>query len=336
MITNIILILVAVVSIIFAGLFSGAETGIYQLSRIRLRIGAEQKRLPYIVLSKIMSDSPALLLSTLIVTNLAYYIVTSIVTAMLLGNLDTAYSAELFATLIITPTLFIFSELIPKNIFFYYADTLMPPVSFILFIFHKLFTWCGLIGLLKFISRIFAQLTGSPIPSKTAITAVRQSHIKAICKETHEEGFLSPIQTDIINRLTEISHLSIKSVMTPIGKTQILSQNSDYHALLKTLKKSPFTRLPVYYLSHDNIIGFVNIYDCLSSKETFTDLHRFLSPIRKLGADTTVSDAINIMQSENQKIVLVTKAMHSHREKPIGIVTMKDLVEELVGELAEW
>ena len=336
MITNIILILVAVTSVIVAGLFAGAETGIYQLSRIRLRIGAEEKRFSYIILSKMMSNSPALLLSMLLVTNLSYYIATSVVTAILLNTFEAAYSAELFATLIITPTLFIFAELIPKNIFFYRADSLMPPISIILFVFYKFFTWCGLIGVLKFISRLSARLTGSSVSSKTAITTVWQSHIKTICKEIHEEGFLSPVQTDIINRLTDISHLSIKSVMTPLSKTQMVSLNSDHQALLKKLGNSPFTRLPVYYLTTDNVVGFVNIYDCLSSKEPFSDLHSFLSPIRKLSADVTVSDAINIMQSENQKIVLVTKTTHSYREKPIGIVTMKDLVEELVGELTEW
>jgi len=70
--------------------------------------------------------------------------------------------------------------------------------------------------------------------------------------------------------------------------------------------------------------------------QEFTDLRNFTKPIRRLPADITVSDAISIMQKENQKIVLVTRVSHVGREKPVGIVTMKDLVEELLGELAEW
>ena len=84
------------------------------------------------------------------------------------------------------------------------------------------------------------------------------------------------------------------------------------------------------------VIGFINIYEALSSTEQFAELHNFVKPIRKLAANTAVTDAINIMRNENQKIVLVMRKTHVGRERPIGIVTMKDLVEELLGELAEW
>jgi CBS domain containing-hemolysin-like protein len=124
--------------------------------------------------------------------------------------------------------------------------------------------------------------------------------------------------------------------MTDISKTETVDVNSDNQSMLNKLSKSAFTRLPVYETTQTNIDGFINIYDCLTSAEQFTNLHNFTKPIRKLTADTTVSDAIKIMQSENQKILLVVRAVHGGREKPVGIVTMKDLVEELLGELSEW
>lgn len=336
MLNNIILILVIVFFIILAGLFAGAETGIYQLSRLRLRLGIEKKRWSFLILGKSLRDSSALVLSMLIGTNLAYYLTTSIVTFLLLSKLQAEHTAELFATLITAPMLFVFSEVIPKNIFFYRADLLMPYIAPVLFAFHKLFSWSGIVPLLKNLSHLFARLTRPPIPSKAAIAAVRRPHIEAIFHETREEAFLSPIQTDIINRLASISHLGIRSVMTSVNKVQMVDVNSDRPALLNKLKKSAFTRLLAYDRWPRNIVGFVNIYEALSSAEQFTDLHDFIKSIRKLPADTIVSDAINIMQSENQKIILVTRTTRAGRERHIGIVTMKDLVEELLGELAEW
>jgi CBS domain containing-hemolysin-like protein len=124
--------------------------------------------------------------------------------------------------------------------------------------------------------------------------------------------------------------------MIVINNVQTVDVNSDNAALLNKLKKCAFSRLPVIEGQPENIIGFVNIYETLSSSEKFTNLHNFIRQILKVNANTTVTDMINIMQKENQKIVLVMKTGRAGQQKPIGIVTMKDLVEELLGELAEW
>ncbi len=336
MINIVLLILAAVFFVFLSGLFSGAETGTYQLSPLRMRLGIEKKRLPFIILGKVMQDSPALLISILIGNNLTHYVTTSIVTYLLLQKLHTAHTVEFFATIITAPILFIFAELIPKSIFFYRADSLMPVVAPVLLVFKKLFTWCGIVPLLKNFSHAFARLTGSDQLSKTALTAVHKPHIKAIIHDTREEGFLSPVQTDIVNRLTNISKINIATVMTPLSKTQLANVNSDKAALSRILEKSPYTRLPVYERYPANIIGFINIYEALSDSQPLTDLQNSLKPIRKLPANTIVTDAINIMQSENEKIVLVTRPAGAGKQRPLGIVTMKDLVEELLGELAEW
>jgi len=334
--SNIILILAVAFFVILAGLFAGSETGMYQLSRLRLRLGVEKKRLPFIILNRCLSDSSGLLLSMLIGTNLAHYITTSIVTSMFLGTVDSEHTAELFATLLTVPILFVFSELIPKNMFFYRADLLMPYFSPILYSFHTILRWSGIVPLLKLISSFFARLMGLATASKTVIASAQRHKIQAILHDTHEEGFLSPIQSEIVNRLVGISHVHLSSVMIPIQNVEIVDVNSDNYALLNKLSKCAYTRLLVTESGTGNIIGFISIYEALNSSEKFADLRGFVQPIRKLDADMTVIDATNIMQKENQKIVLVIKAGRFGGEKPVGIVTMKDLVEELLGELAEW
>jgi len=336
MVNSTVLISAVVFFVILAGLFAGAETGLYRLSRLRLRLGVEKKRLPFVILGRCLHDSSGLLLSMLIATNLAYYLTTSIVTNIFLSKVETEHSAELFATLLTAPTLFVFSELIPKNIFFYRADSLMPYLSPVLYVFHKVLSWCGVVPLLKFVSGLFARSAGLASSPKTVITSAQRHKVQAILQDTHEEGILSSVQTDIINRLVSISNIRIRSVMIPLNNVQMLDMNSDNSALLSKLKKCAFTRLPVVEDRAENIIGFINIYETLSSSEQFTSLQKFVKPIRKLDADITVTDAINIIQKENQKIVLVMKIGRAGQERPIGIVTMKDLVEELLGELAEW
>ena len=336
MVNNILLIFAIIFFIILAGLFAGSETGMYRFSRLRLRLGIEKKKLSFVVLGRCLHDSSGLLLSMLIGTNLAYYLVTSIVTNIFVNKVETEHAAELFATLLTAPTLFVFSELIPKNVFFYRSDLLMPYLSPLLYTFHKALSFCGIIPLLKFISSQLMRLSNLASSSKTVITSTQRHQVQAILQDTHEEGILSPVQTDIINRLVSISHISIRSVMIAINNVQTVEVNSDNAALLNKLKKCAFSRLPVTEEQSGNIIGFVNIYETLSTKEQFTSLHNFIRPILKVNANTTVTDAINIMQKEKQKIVLVMKMGRAAQEKPVGIVTMKDLVEELLGELAEW
>jgi len=154
---------VCVLLIALGAFFAGSETGIYRLSRFRLRLGIEHKKPFYALLGKVMDDSTGLVFSMLIGNNLVHYLVTSIVTVILSATAATTHAAELYATCLMAPTLFIFSEVIPKNVYYHRADTLMPRFAPLLWFFHKLFTYSGAIALLKTISRTFTALLGLPL-----------------------------------------------------------------------------------------------------------------------------------------------------------------------------
>lgn len=333
---SLILVCGIVLSSIFSALFSGAETGMYQLSRLRLRLRVEKKQFFCVTLSKTLKDAPALLLTILLGNNLANYFATSLTTYLLMSTLQNDHYVELCTAILITPTLFVFSELIPKNLFFYRADSLMPCISPILFLFHKFFKWSGLVPLLKLFSRIAERSVIRQMPTKALLTVAHQPHINTIFHESHEEGLLSTTQANIIKRMAGFTQLTVKSVMTPLNKIQAIGKNAGKSDLLKILEKSSFTRFPVAEGPVANVVGFVDIYEPLLCDQSFDSLDNFIKPIRDIPAETTVSDAINIMQSENLKIMLVKKTSYGSVTKPLGIITMKDLVEELIGELTEW
>ncbi|MBN2130740.1 MAG: DUF21 domain-containing protein, partial [Sedimentisphaerales bacterium] len=176
-------LLPALVTIVLAGLFAGAETGIYRLSRLRLRLGVEKGRWSSVLLDRLMRDSSALLLSLLVGTNLSHYLATSLITSMFLSVVVSEHTAELYTTLLTAPLLFVFSELIPKNVFLHRADALTTFFAPLLYATHRVLTLCGIVPLLKLASRGFARLTGSPAPAATI--APSQSHqVKAILRDT--------------------------------------------------------------------------------------------------------------------------------------------------------
>ena len=332
---NILIILALVFFVFINGIYAGAETGMYQMSKVRLRLGVEKRRFLYRILNKSISDSSTILISVLLGTNLACYAFTSLLTIFLTGLLAERSGVEVAAALIGTPVIFVFAELIPKNIFYYRADVLLPAVAPLLYLSNKVFTFCGAVGLLKFINRSVSSLFGEALSAKATIGAGRQPHMWAIIQESREEGFLSAVQTEILTRLTTISRLNLRAVMVAMADVEMVRVDTDRKSLLGKLRKSAFSRLLVYRGVRADVIGYINVYEVLTSGREFDELGEFVKPIRRLAAETTVSDAINIMQNENEKIVLVTRAVYG-KQRPLGIVTMKDLVEELVGELTEW
>jgi CBS domain containing-hemolysin-like protein len=329
-------ILLAIAAFVFSALFSGLETGIYRLSRLRLRLAAETGGLRHAMLSRAMRDGPGLLLALLVANNLANYLATSCITFLFLSAVDSEHAAELFATLATAPLLFVFGESIPKNLFLYRADLLTAWLAPLLFVTHRVLTWCGAVPLLRLASQAFARMTGAPVSSHKTIASAQSHQVRAILRDTHEEGLLSPVQSDIIDRIVNIPGLHLGAVMVPLARVQSVDIRSDRAALLNKLKRHAFTRLPVWAETPGHIVGFIDIYDVLSLDDDLEDVEPFVKPIRRLDVETPVIDAIDIMRREELKIVLVTRSRRAGHDTPAGIVTMKDLVEELLGELAEW
>jgi CBS domain containing-hemolysin-like protein len=322
-----------VIFIFLAGFYAGSETGAYRLSRFRLRMGRQQKRRFFTILGNLVSSGHSLLFTTLVGTNLSHYIVTSIATYILLELTASEKQAEFYATLAMTPILFIYTELIPKNLYFYRADSLMPRLAPLLWISHKLFTYSGIVPALEAISKGLSRLLGLPVSSQFAMG--EPHHFSQIIKESREEGHLSAVQSEIMNRLIHIPNMRIGSVMVPVNKVGMIDVNTNRDQLLKELTAFSFTRLLVFEGNRENIIGFIDVYESLANEKDFADLHSFVKPIPTFPADGRVIDALNRMRKEHHKITLILRSQHG-REKPVGIITMKDLVEELTGELTEW
>jgi len=333
---NVILIITVISLVFMSALFSGAETGLYQMNLLRLRLGMERKKLSFILLGKLFDDTPSLLISTLLGTDLAQYTITSIITFMFMSKYNNEFLSEIFATIVTTPLLFIFSDLIPKNLFFNRADYFMPFVSYVLYAVNKLFNWLGIVPVLRAMLKFFAGSAATAPFLKAHANVFRFPYLKKIIYDIETQNLLSPVQTSIVNRLSQIGNLTAAAVMTALAKVRMLDINSQKDILIKQLKEYPFTFWPVCDKSNENIIGFVNVLDYLSEENPSVKLSDFLKPLGKLNEQTTIIDAIKIMQAKNQKLMLVVKKGHGDSEKPVGIITMKDLAEELVGEISEW
>ncbi len=311
-----------------AALFAGSETGLYQISPLRIRLGLQAGHLPYKAMARLMHDRAALLFSMLIGTNITQYLATSVVTQAFLSYERTADTAELLTTVITAPILYIFSELIPKNVFYYRADVLMPLVANILYFFHSCFTYCGIVPLLRKLSHLMARLAGLE-PSGTTTSSASQRHrMEAIIRDTHDEGLLTHVQTDIIGRIIGNPPIRVRSVMSPFSEEDALSIQTSVQAFWTRLNKSEKSHYLVVEPSSRRCIGYVYIYDILMNDNPEGSIHEFVQPVTVLPLDTPVIEAVTQMQTNNSHIALVAKTERS--KQPLGVITLSSLIDEIL------
>jgi CBS domain containing-hemolysin-like protein len=327
-------ILIFLIALLFSGLYSGSETGMYQMSRLKLRLGVAQKKVRYKLLSRVMKSGNSFLISILIGNNLANYIATSLVTTYLVSKLTNTANVEIAAAAIIAPVLFIVGEVVPKNLFFFRADALMPAMAPVMYLSHKIFTFSGVVPLLQRVSEVLSRICGGE-KTEQSMTKAQRHHLAVMLQETGEERVLSLVQRQMLERLLNINSIGVKSVMVPFSDVAVIDVESDRYAVINALRKWEFTRILVYEKQRDNVIGYLNIYQCLGKNDSFDNLRPYIRCIENIEAGTTVAETLNLMKAKGLKIAVVGHFVHGIR-KIDGIVTMKDIVEEFVGELAAW
>jgi len=310
--------------------FSGSETGFYRLSRFRLRLGVEQKRPFYKTLAELVRHGKTLVLAILIGNNLVNYLLTSLVMVLMTPRLVNPHLAEFYATILLTPVIFVFGEMIPKVLFYHWTDVLIPRLTWLLWLTHRAFTLTGAIATMQWLSDRLTRLLGLEADTAVAVDATQRHQVFQIIHETREEGLLSDLQWEMIERLLHIPNVSVQSLMTPLKEVEKVGLQTSRQMLLGHLAGTSYTRQLVVDNQGD-VCGYVPIYEVLGSQQEFADLCSFVRPIISLEPTCLAIDAMNTLCQKREKIALIQTSQSS---PPLGIITLTDLVEELTGELA--
>ncbi|NLH14952.1 MAG: DUF21 domain-containing protein [Phycisphaerae bacterium] len=316
------------------GYFSGTETGMYRVSRFRTRLGFGHRQKLHVFLMRLLEDGRGMVLTTLIGANLFCYLSTCLVTYVLLHEGATDYAAEWVTTLLLTPVMFIFVDMIPKTVFFYRADTLMPLLSGPLWLFHQVLTRCGIISVLKGLSSGLNRLFGSSADAPAVLAVTGRHEVRQILHETHEEGYLTSTQQDILHALVDSQDIRVESVLIPLAKTQMLPVNSQRPAILECLRNTPLERITIYDANRSAILGWIQVSLVAADRREFSDLRPFLQPIGWLPSDMPILDAIDRMAGDNLQIAAVWDSRKGKglQTTAMGIVTLRDLVERITGD----
>jgi len=313
--------------IALAGFYSGSETGFYCLNRVRLRFGVEEGRRGAALLLRLSASPQAAISAMVLGTNLGVYLATALCTHNL-QQLGAARWADLYSTLLMTPLLLVFAEIIPKSLYQRRANTLMCKTAWPLALTEVAFRPVS--SFLRWLSSLPQRIFPSGWASRSGRFTFERFHF--LLSEGTQQGILSPYQKAMAENILGLKSRSIIHAMVPLSGVTMICRSAGVEELMELMARHRFSRIPVCSEDGSSIVGIINILDvvCNASKgAAISDLAR--AP-HYLGAEMSVAEALYGLRGARRQMGIVLDGSGN----PMGIVTIKDLVEEIVGELRAW
>lgn len=315
---------ILIVLIGLSGLFSASETALMSINKIKLKKLEDSRRSR--ALRDLMSNTSKLLSTILFGNNLVNIYASSLTTSLaivLWGNESVA-----LVTIVLTIIILIFGEIIPKTLAKRNAEKFSLSVALIIKWLSIILT--PIVFLLEKISNLFVKITGGSVDEDDSVT---EEEIKDIIEVGSVEGALEEDEKQMIYNVFEFGDMKAKDVMTHRTDIVAVEKNSTYEEIMEAFLQEQFSRIPVYDESKDNIIGVLHVKDFVFknvNKDNF-DINDIMKEPYFTYKYASVSDLFNDMRKERAAMAFV---MNEYGGLD-GIVTMEDLIEEIVGDIED-
>ena len=318
------LFLLAVISFFF----SASETAIIGLSKIRLRhmIAKEIKHAKTI--QRLLTKLDKFITAFLIGNNFVNIAISSIVTAISV-NIFGYNLGVIIATFVSTFFILIVCEITPKMLAAKHTEKIAlftaPLMEIFIRIFHPIINIFTKIG--NFILRVFGADTTKRSP------LITEEELRLMIEVGKEEGVLSDEERKMLHRIFEFGDIRVSDVMMPKDKIVAANVNSSNEEILNIFVEQGHARLPVYEGSIDNISGIIYARDLLyilRDKGLFV-LEDLVHKAYTVSGTMRVNELLRIFQADKIQIAIVI----DEHKKTLGLVTLEDLIEEIVGEVEE-
>jgi CBS domain containing-hemolysin-like protein len=312
-----------------SALYSGLETGAYSLNRVRLHILDHQNNPAARSLRRLI-DHPTTLLTTLLIgNNISNYLGTASLAVILEGRGFNEWQTILLNTLIVTPILFVFGETLPKDLFAAYSDRLMYRLVTVTELSRKLFTLSGLIWLIGGVTGLLMKALGQHGKMRPLHPRRR---VEALVREGVGYGLLSDDQSAIVERVLNLTDRRVRDEMVPWAKVIKVQLTDPPSTLWNLATRTSRSRFPIVDKT-GAVVGVVNVMDALLvGPDDCPPIEKLMDQPYTLPASYPSRKALAEMQKHHVALALVADAA-GH---PVGIVTMKDLIEPITGELWSW
>lgn len=316
----------SLIACLFAvAVFAGGETALYSISRVRVEMAAREDRLLPRLLRRLLGDEVAFLIVLLIGVNLFVELATFQSEHLVERLRLPKYVVELGLPLVLTPIVFFFCEALPKELFRRRPHALLTGFTAFYALARVLF-WPveRLIGL---VAKAATKLLGLR-PELVATVGGREA-VRRLLRESAQSGELPPQAEQIAENVLKLRSIQVERAMVAWPRVAHLDARRSQAELYTKVARSPFTRMPVLGPKGE-LQGYVHQLDVLGAGPGVTVLSH-LRPIVELPPHLPVDRALARLRSAGQRLAVV-----GTRERPVGLLTLKDLVEEISGDLAGW
>lgn len=318
-------LIVLIICLCFSAFFSSSETALTSLSKIRLRTMVDENVKNAKLIQKVL-DQPNKLLSAILignnlVNNLAASIATIIATEVF-GN-----SGVGIATGVLTVLVLVFGEITPKT----YARGNCEKVSIICikFIYFCTIIFTPVISVLNVITGSIMKLLGGNNSDEHGVTEVE---FRTMVDVSHEEGVLESAEKEMITNVVDFGDSDAEDIMVPRMDMESIPDDMSYKDVISVFKETRFTRLPVYSETNDHIVGILSFKDVMFIEDTenfkVTD---YMKEPYFTYESKPCSKLFNIMKREKLSMAIVLDEYGG----TAGIVTIQDLIVEIVGDITE-
>jgi Hemolysins and related proteins containing CBS domains len=317
-------LIVLVVLLILSAFFSSAETSLTTFNRIRMRTLADEGNKRAARVLKVTEDSGKMLSAILIGNNVVNLSASSIATTLALRLFGSVGAG--IATGILTVLILIFGEISPKTLATLHAEKLAMAYSGIIQFLMMLLT--PVINVINKLSNLFLFLLRvDPNKSRDMMT---EEELKTIVDVSHESGVIETEEREMIHNVFDFSDALAREIMTPRIDMTFVKSDSTYHEILEIYREDHYTRMPVYEETTDQVIGILNMKDLLLYEDVdhFSVSNILREPFFTYEKKNTAELFLEMQtKSINLAIVLDEYGITA------GMVTMEDLLEEIVGEI---
>ena len=300
-----------------------AETAFASVSRTKLKVGADRGDQRAKKALFVLDNMDRAITTILIGTNITHLAAASLVTV----NVTRAFgvSAVTVSTLITTLAVFFFGEMLPKSIARKYSERFSlataGTLSFLMAVLRPLS------ALLTWIGNTAAKLTkGDPEASVT------EDELYDIIEDMTEAGTLDEEQGELISSALQFGEVTVESILTSRIDLAAIDISMSHEEILAYIKEQNHSRLPVYEGTIDNIIGILQVRHYIRSyirQGEALNIRPLLDPVFFIHQSTKIDDALPEMTAHRRNVAVVT----DNYGGTVGIVTIEDILEELVGEI---